>query len=94
MAILNDELIAALYATRKTAQGKGVKTANRPHKLITRVDGELVVEYVATLPMSLVGGYDGKAGTMKRSRKGRSSRNANGRRFYNPNYEREVIAYG
>jgi len=40
-----------------------------------------------------IGHFEGKTGSMRRSRKGRSYRLANGRRFYCPGYGKRVIAY-
>ena len=45
------------------------------------------------LPRSLVGGYIGRAGSITRSRKGRTTRKANGFRQYVPNWDENIIAY-
>jgi hypothetical protein len=52
----------------------------------------------AVLPLkqviTQVGGFEGNAGTLARSRKGRVYRKPNGRRFYCSSYETpEVLAY-
>ena len=40
-----------------------------------------------------VGSFDGKTGTPKRSRKGRTYPAPNGRRFYAPNWQDDVVLY-
>jgi len=37
--------------------------------------------------------FEGKVGTVRRSRKGRTRRNANGRRYYVRNFDLDIVAY-
>lgn len=49
---------------------------------------------LSSLSVETLGSFQGKAGTMRRSRKGRTYRQANGSRFYCPNYTGvRVLAY-
>lgn len=55
--------------------------------------GELIKRAWQKGDHELIGAYEGKVGSMKRSSKGRSSRLPNGRRYYVNNYDVDVVAY-
>jgi hypothetical protein len=78
---MDAELIKSLASGRKPAKQGDV---------IIRKDGKL--ERVSSKGLYL-GAFDAKAGTMRRSRKGQTTRRANGYARYAPNWEVEVIAY-
>lgn len=55
--------------------------------------GELEKVAMTSEVRKSIGRYEGKQGTVKRSRKGRSSIKPNGTRFYNAVTELEVVSY-
>jgi hypothetical protein len=80
---MDNELLKALLA------GAPKKNRSTGYALVKR-DGQL-----ERVPLSEVdiGAFQGKAGTIRRSRKGAMRRQANGRRFYAPYGKSEVVAY-
>lgn len=48
---------------------------------------------VSKVKAEALGKFDGKAGTIKRSRKGRTYRKADGSRYYCPDWNNTVIGY-
>lgn len=99
--MLDNALILALYSKQRDKEN----TKNGP-LFITAAQGSMVDDTgrewaVTTLVVnrsnggkvkaSHAGRYEGKVGTMRRTRKGATRRNANGRRFYNG--LDQVVAY-
>lgn len=64
-------------------------TGSKGYALVKR-EGDLVK---VSLNEVELGGFQGKQGTTKRSRKGRTSIRPNGSRFYAPYGKSEVVAY-
>jgi hypothetical protein len=81
---MDRELIEALMSNKPKAS-KTVK----PNALIRTENG---IEQVV-LKSSEFGAFQGKTGSIKRSRKGRTYRQSNGYVKFAPNWEKEVIAY-
>lgn len=82
---MDRELIAALMSG-----GSKSKAAQSGFALVRTENG---LEKVALDKINL-GGFEGKAGTARRSRKGRTYRAPNGRRHYAGQYETpEVVSY-
>jgi len=78
---LTDEVISDLL------QDEPAPAARKGRKVFTS-EGWVSMKVNATT----VGAFEGKAGSLRRSRKGRTYRMANGRRFYN-DLEATVLAY-
>ncbi len=81
---LSDAAIKMLFAPKP----RKLRTSKR--YMVTNTSEGLVREPFAT---SEIAHYEGKVGTVRRSRKGKTQRQANGRRFYVPNFDKEVVAY-
>lgn len=89
MSGLTNETILKLIAgpVRKSSTGK----KEVGYALVKR-EGDLVKVALSEVA-GMIGGFQGKQGTIKRSRKGRAVIQPNGRRFYAPYGPSEVIAY-
>lgn len=81
----HEEIIAALLAQERTASGSSAK-----YLVATNAGAEW--QYGEPDAMQR-GSYQGKAGSVRRSNKGRTYRAANGTRRYIRDYDSEVIAY-
>lgn len=82
-------LMISLYARRKANR-------NSPdNKVLIRSSGNLEMSDGAGLTSEDYGSFTGKQGTMRRSRKGRTTRMPNGSRRYISTWapENEVVAY-
>lgn len=80
---MDRKLIEALMSGRK------IKKQAQRFALIRTQEG---IERTSLTNLE-VGQYEGKVGTTRRSRKGRTYKSPNGSRRYQPNWENEVIAY-
>lgn len=74
-----------------TKRSKKGSTAKKGYAIVRSADGGL--DKVPLDSVSSVGKFEGKAGTMRRSRKGTPRRLPNGTRFFAPNWETEVVSY-
>jgi hypothetical protein len=89
--MLSDSQVTDLYAAKSS---KKKQRAHRKSlgKVFIEVEGKLVSQPVYKMGDFDFGKFEGKAGSIRRSRKGASRRLANGRRRY-VNLTNEVIAY-
>lgn len=83
---MDQQLLMDLFTKANNKKIKPIRT-----KLFLS-DGT-IVESTKTATASLVGAFDGKVGSMVRSRKGRSYRKPNGQRFYSDVDSTHVVAY-
>lgn len=85
---LSNEHIATLLSPKR---GQVSKSSTGRQALVRAADGTL--DKVAVSVLSSVGYFEGKQGTIRRSRKGATRIQPNGSRYYCPNFDQEVIAY-
>ena len=91
---METELIAQLMLGKKAP--KTPKTPNMSKGFVILRDTEndcLTKEAITPETRASLGKYEGRAGSIRRSRKGRTRRMPNGRRFYNGITDHEVVAY-
>ena len=83
--------LAQIQAVR--AHAKKSSTGLRKFAWVRGEDGQLVKVALATVAAAELGSFQGRAGSLRRSRKGATRRLANGRRNYIAPWNGRVVSY-
>lgn len=90
---MDKDLIAKLMLGKKAPKTPKAPSMAKGFIILRDENDCLTKEAITPETRASIGKFEGRAGSIKRSRKGRTSRMANGRRFYNGITEHEIVAY-